>query len=80
MAIGTHLLVVATFIGGSAQGPMIHTQHFSSAKQCEIARQAVVSAVDEAAQIGGNRTEGGKNLYGRTVVTARCASLNEAAR
>lgn len=73
------LLVIVTYMGGNAPGPVVHTHEFKNIRQCEAAALAVVSQVDAASSSNATapgQTEGGITRMGRQVVSAKCHPLS----
>jgi hypothetical protein len=73
------LLVIVTYMGGNAWGPIVQTQQLSSKSQCEIAAKAVIEQVDEMSKTNATatgQTKNGATELGRKVVTAKCKDLD----
>ena len=71
------LLVIVTFLGGTAPGPTVQTQLLVNQSACEAARKAVMAQIDEASKsnfVNGGFSNG-VTAAGRVAASASCVQV-----
>lgn len=62
-----YILIVITYLGGSAWGPAVSMQEYTSQARCEAAKTVVLDTVTE---MNKSNLAGGHSL--REIITAKC--------
>lgn len=62
-----YILIVITYLGGSAWGPAVSMQELSSQASCEAAK---ISVLDAVAAMNKSNLAGGRSM--RDIITAKC--------
>lgn len=62
-----YILIVITYLGGSAWGPTVTMQEFVSQVRCEAAKNVVLDTVTD---MNKSNLAGGRSM--RDIVTAKC--------
>lgn len=62
-----YILIIITYLGGSAWGPQVSMQEFSTKKSCVSARNLVMKITDEM-----NKTNLAGGTSRRDIISAEC--------